>query len=287
MMLSKASSWANALRFFEPHGTRSISNKGKIIESQVLRKMRRKIDRLPSQGPDPANAYKHGWRLASATMLERYPIITPDVHPFQNEYLEGRFLDQQRKSRPMPAEVFLTERDRTEGNKVPSFEDSMAEQYQPGPRITEADNTNDIRSLDRALAERLYFLIKSDRSPHYRFPQIVADEDDVKMVTFAERAFKAVTNSANRPMIHYIAPRPSCHLEHIYPVSYQKKHDVYGIKIFYYRATLLDGKIDDVKNAADFIWARHCELEDFVGDEYFKGIKPALYGVGPSIDYVV
>lgn len=266
---------------------RWISKNPRVLESQVMRKIKKKIDRLPSQGKDPASAFKHGWRYASATMLERYPVVIPECHPFEEEYLKGRFLADQRRSKPIPPELFLSERDIIEGKTEPTFEDPLADQYIPAPRVTEADRTNDTKSLERALPERLYFLIKSERATHYRFPQTIADDDEVRLWTFAERAFKTVTHAASRQSVHYIAPRPCCHLEHVYPVNYQTKYNVYGIKIFFYRAVLLFDQKISVKNNTDYVWARACELEQFVGTEYYNGIKPALYGVGPSNNYDV
>lgn len=262
-----------------------LSKKPNLVMNYVLRKIKTKVDRLPSQGPDPASAYKHGWRLASAAMLERYPIILPELHPFEEEYKIGKFIYEQARSKPMPKEAFLTERDRIEGRTEPSFDDPIADQYVPGPRITEADKTNDIRSLDRALAERLYFVVKSEKSDRYRFPQVMVDDNEVSMVDFAKRALRAVTIPESRPKIHFIAPRPACHLEHIFPVAYQQKYDVYGVKIFFYRAILLKGSIDDVRNAKDYAWAKDSELREMLGEEYFNAIQPALLGVGPSNDY--
>lgn len=278
----------NGLSLSRSQTVRWFCNNPRTIQSKLMRKIKLKVDRLPSQGRDPADAFKHGWRLASATMLERYPVVTPDPHPFEEEYLKGRFLAEQLRSIPISAKMFLTERDRLEGKTEPDFHDVLAEQYVPAPRITDADRNNDVRSLERALPERLYFLIKPERSTVYRFPQAIADDDNVPLWRFAERAFKAVTDPSLRPDIHYIAPRPCCHLEHVYPVSYQQKYDVYGVKIFFYRAVLLiDQTLDSVRNASDFRWARECELEELVGPEYYKAIKPALYGVGPSNNYNV
>lgn len=264
-----------------------LSKKANIVRRNVLHKIKKAVDRLPSQGPDPASSYKHGWRLASAAMVERYPIILPEMHPFEEEYNTGRFLYEQSRSKPMPKEAFLTERDRIEGRTEPSFNDPVAAQYVPGPRITEADKANDIRSLDRALAERLYFVVKSEKSDQYRFPQVMADKEEVSMIDFAERAVRAVTIPDSRPKIHFIAPRPACHLEHVFPVSYQQKYDVYGVKIFFYRAILLKGSIDSVRNAKDYAWARESELREMFGEEYFRAVQPALLGVGPSNDYDV
>lgn len=265
-----------------------VSQNPGIVEHYVRRKIRKQVDRLPCQGADPADSYKHGWRLASAVMLERYPIVMPEMHPFEADYVRGRFLDQQLHAKPMPIEAFLTDKDRVEGRTEPNLDDPVADQYEPASCVTDADHTNDTRSLDRALAERLYLVTRAaGRSPRFRFPQMVVDDAAVPMVTFAERALRAVTKVDKRPRVHFVAPRPACHLEHVFPIAYQQKHDVYGVKIFFYRAILIKGGIDEVRNAEDFAWARESELHQFVGDEYFNAIKPALLGVGPRIQYEV
>lgn len=265
-----------------------LSQKGAIVEHHVRRKIRKGVDRFPSQGADPAAAYRHGWRLASAVMLERYPIVLPEMHPFDAEYVQGRFLDQQLHSRPMPMEAFLTDKDRVEGRTEPNLADPVADQYVPASRVTEADHQNDTRSLDRALAERLYFVTRgAGQSARFRFPQMMVDDDAVTMVKFADRALRAVTKAEKRPRVHFIAPRPASHLEHVFPLAYQQKHDVYGVKIFFYRAMLVKGEISEVRNADDFAWARESELREMVGDEYYKAIEPALLGVGPRIEYEV
>lgn len=266
-------------------GTRSISNNPRIIRSNVMRKIKKGADRLPSQGPDPAAQFKNGWRLASAAVLERYPVVTPDVDPFEQEYVEGRFLEQQKHARPMPARFFLTEKDVAEGKTEPSFEDPQADQYVPAPRVTEADRTNDIKSLERALPERLYFVVsRSDKTDKMTFPQVLVKDDDVKMAHLAENAFKSVTMAASRPKVHFMSFSPACHLEHVYPPKYQEKQDVYGIKIFFYRAMLMSGEIEGVRNAIDYAWARDCELPKLLGDEYYSAIKPILFGNGPTIN---
>ena len=97
------------------YGTRNKLSKITILENKVRRKMKRGVDRLPSEGKDPASEFKHGWRLATAAVLERYPVIIPEPDPFEAEYLKGRFLDEQKRSRPIAPEWFLTEKDKLEG----------------------------------------------------------------------------------------------------------------------------------------------------------------------------
>lgn len=274
-------------RYISPlhHNTRSISNKHNIVRRNVLRKVKQGIDRLPSQGPDPASSFKHGWRLASAAVIERYPLITPELDPFEAEYLTARFVAQQKNARAVPRAVFLTERDVLEGRTEPDLDDyPFAQIYTPAPRQTEADAKNDVRSLERALDERLYLLVKrTERSEYFQFPQTLVVDDEVTMRAYAEMAFRGVTVGASRPEVHFVSHSPACHLEHVYPVRYQQKYDVYGVKVFFYRAMLIEGEVGEVRNAVDFMWAREGELEQALGQEVYRAVKPMLLGVGPTV----
>jgi hypothetical protein len=89
-------------------GATGLSSRYNVIRRNVLRKVRRGIDRLPSQGPDPAisDVTPNGWRIAAAAVVERYPVVIPDPHPFAAKYLEGLFLWRQAVARPIP-EVFF------------------------------------------------------------------------------------------------------------------------------------------------------------------------------------
>lgn len=171
------------------------------------------------------------------------------------------------------------------GSKTPKeLDDPRAHLYEPAPRITEADKTNDTRSLDRALDERLYFVIKrSDKAATMQFPQVLATDKSVTMRHYAEHALNAVVPVASRPIVHYISHLPACHLEHVFSQQYQEKHDVYGVKIFFYRVMLIKGGISDVRQAVDYSWARESELEHLFSSEYYNAIKPILFGVGPKL----
>ncbi|CAN8067424.1 unnamed protein product [Agarophyton chilense] len=263
---------------------RSAHTSVKSIEQHVLKKVRRGLERLPKEGPDPAANFKHGWRLAAAAVLERYPVVTPDPHKFEHQYLLDRFIDRQKRARPIPTDLFLSDKDRVEGRTEPTFEDPVADKYVPAPRVTEADANDDRKSLDRALKERLYFVVRrSKTSPNMQFPQVLASNSDVTMKQFAESALKSVTLPASRPVFHFVSYSPACHLEHVYPLSYQQKHDVYGVKIFFYRAMLLSGDVSQTRNCEDYSWARDCELPEVLGQEYYSAIKPILLGNGPTI----
>ncbi len=244
--------------------------------------MKRGLDRLPSQGPDPAANFKHGWRLAAAAVLERYPVVVPEPDDFEYEYQKGRFMDEQSKQRPAPVEWFLSEKDKLEGRTEPTLDDPRAEMYVPAPRITEADKTNDVHSLERALDQRLYLVVKrSAKSKHWQFPQILATDPDVTMREYTTQALHSVLPPTSRPRVHHIAYTPSCHMEHVFTPAYQEKHDVYGVKIFFYRIMLIKGEVKEVTQAVDYNWATIDELPQLLSPDYHKAVKPILVPVGP------
>lgn len=261
---------------------RAISNNARIVRQNVLRKMKKGVERLPSQGPDPAGSFGKGWRLACAAVVERYPVVTPECDPFESEYLTGRFLEMQRRARPISPALFLTEKDLMEGKREPDLSDPYADMYQPAPRTTEADRTGDVRSLERALDERLYFLVKRGEKGRFQFPQILAADEKVPLWRYAELAWRGVTGE-KRPELHFISHTPACHLEHVYPVEYQQKHDVYGVKVFFYRAMLMQGEVEGVRNAVDFVWARDGELAEYLTAEVRTAVDGILLGVGPTV----
>jgi len=234
--------------------------------------MKRGIDRLPSQGPDPAAEYTNGWRLAAAAVLERYPVVIPEPHPFDVEYQRGRFLDRQSAARPAPVEWFLTEKDRINKVTEPTVDDPRAELYTPGPLRTpevDSDNTNIKRYLD----ERLYFVTKSTKKA----------SSQVSMREYTRKALHSVLPPEERPPVHHISYFPTCHMEHIFSRNYQQKHDVYGVKLFFYRIMLMNPQkiIKKLNNNHQFAWATEKELESMLSRDYYNAIKPLLFGVGP------
>ncbi|PXF43426.1 39S ribosomal protein L46, mitochondrial [Gracilariopsis chorda] len=273
---------AGGLRAAAP---KALPKRLKLLQDHVRKKLKRGVDRLPKDGPDPAAQFKHGWRLATAAVLERYPVITPDLHPFEDKYLLGRILEMQKRARPIPPSFFLSEKDRLGGITEPTFDDPIADRYVPAPRVTDADRTNDHKSLHRALQERLYFVVRrTEKSKNMQFPQVLATKPDVTLRQYAQHALKSVTVPASRPRFHVLSYSPSCHLEHVYPSAYQQQHDVYGVKIFFYRTMLISGDVTELRNCEDYMWARACELPQLLGHEYYTAIKPILLGNGPTID---
>lgn len=183
-----------------------------------------------------------------------------------------------------PPRAISTARSPTDraGRTEPTFDDPQADKYVPAPRVTAADRRCDQRSMNRALDERLYFVVKrSERSPNWQFPQVMATDAGVPLREYTQKALDSVVPAAIRPQVHHISYTPACHLEHVFAPRYQREHEVYGVKIFFFRVMLIKGRIDAVNQAKDYRWLREAELEGAMGEEYFRAVRPMLVGVGP------
>eukprot|EP00172_Hildenbrandia_rubra_P003954 Plantae.Rhodophyta-Hildenbrandia_rubra.ctg7117.p1 GENE.Plantae.Rhodophyta-Hildenbrandia_rubra.ctg7117~~Plantae.Rhodophyta-Hildenbrandia_rubra.ctg7117.p1 ORF type:complete len:281 (+),score=47.56 Plantae.Rhodophyta-Hildenbrandia_rubra.ctg7117:79-921(+) len=250
-----------------------------ILRKIVQRKLKHGIDRLAFEGPDPAAKFKHGWRLASAAVLERYPIVIPEIDPFDEEYCRGRFEAQNSWARPIPKEWFDPEIHGAEATNPVRKEDELAKHFVPADRITDADRTNDRKILDRALDKKLYFIVKrTEKSKHYQFPQELVTDPQLRMKEMASRALSAVVPIARPPEIFWWSNAPASHLEHVYPEWFQHKHDVYGIKIMFYRAQLVKGEVSQLRHGHDFLWVTDKELPEYFSEEYYDAVLPFLYG---------
>lgn len=164
--------------------------------------------------------------------------------------------------------------------------------YKPAPIITEADKSNDIRSEERALRERLYFLVKrSATSSHYQFPQSLVTSPNTTMRAYAELALQSTFKHPCPITVHFFSNAPSSHLAHVYGHSTQQKSGYYGVKVFFYRAVLLSGSVSSTKtcsellsSAVDYAWARDSELPDMLSAETYEAVTPLLFGVEHKVD---
>lgn len=113
------------------------------------------------------------WRHMVATVLHRYPTITPDQEPWEianyqmneelTDFKRAWFLDQ----------VAGTKADFI-GDVNPSYEEIIgALPFTPAPRFSEADQKNDMRSTERRQAESAFLIVKRNREGNaWQFPQV-------------------------------------------------------------------------------------------------------------------
>ncbi|OLL24216.1 54S ribosomal protein L17, mitochondrial [Neolecta irregularis DAH-3] len=145
----------------------------------------------------------------------------------------------------------------------------------PNDRITEADRTNDTRSLDRKLDRRLYLLIQKNREENaWRFPQISVANGGV-LHTSAEIALHtAVGKNMNT---WFVGETPVCHYRYSYPEAKQNRTLLRGARIFFLRAHIFAGQaVPNGSDVKDFMWLTKEEIKEYVAPDYWLGIRHAL-----------
>ena len=157
----------------------------------------------------------------------------------------------------------------------PSVEEILESMpFQPASRITEADRTNDRRSLERCLDKSLFLIVKRNRDANsWQFPQGKWNEGETMRQT-SERVGDRAVGKVNR---WYISNAPIGHTCYAYPANIQKQRSQYGAKVFFYRCQLIAGSIKlETKLYKDFAWITRDEVSEYFNEETAKYLKALL-----------
>eukprot|EP00573_Skeletonema_grethae_P004185 CAMPEP_0201709326 /NCGR_PEP_ID=MMETSP0578-20130828/58045_1 /ASSEMBLY_ACC=CAM_ASM_000663 /TAXON_ID=267565 /ORGANISM="Skeletonema grethea, Strain CCMP 1804" /LENGTH=366 /DNA_ID=CAMNT_0048198293 /DNA_START=99 /DNA_END=1200 /DNA_ORIENTATION=+ len=218
------------------------------------------------------------WRIRVAAMVERLPVVTPDVEEWEQDYIDLRdFLMTYGKE--YPAETgFMFAPDKPEDHVVESDEELIAGlPFTPAPRETEADASGDVKTLDRQLKTRVYLTIKSDAEgnlsgPRWTLPSTLAENNE-SLLAAAERAVSDSVGSdlklwcpSNAPM----AVNMRVYNDKL-PESFRENY--FGEKIFYYRVQYdnTGGGVDEAAmKADDYAWLTREEVVDRIEKERGK-----------------
>ncbi|KAK4532582.1 hypothetical protein CCYA_CCYA13G3439 [Cyanidiococcus yangmingshanensis] len=257
---------------------------------------------------------QHPFRYAVATILERTPIILPEPTPEERAFRRFRLLMANAQARELPPEVFelLSQSGRPKQNaemdpkRSELFELDEGE-YEPAPRETEADRTDNRHSLDRKLDRWLFLLVQRKLGPAgraiWQFPQrniedgrrnLDVESPSPKGSTPSSLSFRAEAEKALYSFIetskededegesfeaHFIGNAPCAHLKHTYSPAFQKAQHIAGVKVFFYRAQLISGQITGVRPPAaeDYAWVTADELPEYLPPEYYRAIAPVVW----------
>mmetsp|Transcript_24868 Transcript_24868/g.34756 ORF Transcript_24868/g.34756 Transcript_24868/m.34756 type:complete len:365 (-) Transcript_24868:219-1313(-) len=214
------------------------------------------------------------WTLRVGVVLERLPVVTPDIPQWEEDYLDLRqLLDTYGKAYPKelgmdyypePGEV-LTRKDMLE---------MLPEGFTPASRITEADRSGDVKTLDRRLNTRVYLTIKQkfqDKS-RWTLPTVTVEEDETLLLA-AQRAVRLVAGEkfelycpSNCPMAMdmYVPPNPP-------------QDGSFGIKTFYMRVQYDEGEVDESEQNMyqDYAWLDRSEMVERVLSE--RGVSTSKF----------
>ncbi|CAI4049437.1 mitochondrial 54S ribosomal protein mL46 SKDI_14G0790 [Saccharomyces kudriavzevii IFO 1802] len=146
-------------------------------------------------------------------------------------------------------------------NKKEQNKDDVNRPVIPNDRITEADRSNDTKSLERQLSRTLYLLVK-DRNGVWKFPNFDLSDDSKPLHINAENGLRLLGGD----QIHTWSVSAT-------PIGVLKD-EKNGAAEFILKSHILAGKFDLMpqKNDAfnDYAWLTKDEIDEYVPKEYFS-----------------
>lgn len=198
-----------------------------------------------------AKKQNQGWQTRVAVMIERLPVVTPDMDKWETEFRDLRdwFATY---GREYPEETgFMYAMDKPEDHIVPSDEELLAGlPFTLAPRETMADRSGNIHTRDRCLKTSVYLAIQSthERSmsgrSRWTLPSTIATNHE----TLLQSAQRVVTEFAG-PNLKVWCPGNApmaCNLR-VYNRNLPEKFrgNYYGERVFYYRVQYDSGDVEE------------------------------------------
>uniref|UniRef100_A0A182KAK2 Large ribosomal subunit protein mL46 n=1 Tax=Anopheles christyi TaxID=43041 RepID=A0A182KAK2_9DIPT len=232
------------------------------------------------------------WDLYAGVLVERLPIVTKTLEPIEAKFKE--MLNQIELEKSLKSNHELrkeTEKQQLELLKAgkidldsealkqtaQDLEDAYNEElsrFKPAPRITEADKTNDIRSLDRKLEETLVLLVeqKLGTKSHYLLPQGLHKKGESMRQT-AERTLKECCGDTLQ--VTFYGNAPVGFYKYKYPPSVRNDGAV-GAKVFFFRSVLKDSGKNIGTDKVKYQWLSQDELQKQLHQSYYQNVSQFL-----------
>lgn len=199
-------------------------------------------------------------RLFGACVLERLPVIMPEVPEWETEYLGWKAELQNKGNKELPEEF-------TKGKTTYESEDGegAAQQWQPAPRETEADVAMDTKSLRRRLDQRLFLLVKTKGDSSWQFPQAESSAGETMRQT-AERALKETIQEG--PKTYFVGNAPMGHV------------DQSSSRSFFHKAQLIKGQaaLKQGGQAVEYAWVAKDEMPQYINDQETQTLLSKMLG---------
>ncbi|KAJ5952802.1 uncharacterized protein N7479_011215 [Penicillium vulpinum] len=149
----------------------------------------------------------------------------------------------------------------------------------PYPRVTEADEKNDQKSLDRLLSRTLYLLVQS-KEGHWKFPSSPVEEGETLRLAAERTLAQSAGVNMNTWMVgfhpvgwHSFNPRRSKKADSTTVI------EAPGSKIFFLKSRMMAGQADlsvNTQGLKDFKWLAKEELPQYLNTQYYSNIKNML-----------
>lgn len=198
-------------------------------------------------------------KIVASVLFERLPVVIPKIDPVVYAFQEFSFRWQQQYRRRYPDELLDKSNSRGKGD--------YQMEYVPAPRITEADKTNDKKSLQRALDRRLYLLLygkaygSPSQKPVWHFPE-KAYESEKTLRKCAESALESVIGDLSHT--YFVGNAPMGHM-----VIQQKEQEseLPSFKRFFFKSQVIATNKFEIGKSEDFVWVTKDELLEYFPEQ--------------------
>mmetsp|Transcript_3039 Transcript_3039/g.3208 ORF Transcript_3039/g.3208 Transcript_3039/m.3208 type:complete len:266 (-) Transcript_3039:47-844(-) len=203
-----------------------------------------------------------GWRIVSASILHRYPVITADVEQWESDMWEVQDKIQSKQREWLMERIGGTDTQFIPEHYPDPEEIISSLPFTPASRITEADLNDDRRSLERSLSRSVFLIVKRNRENYsWQFPQGKIGDSE----TLRESAERVLDRAVGNVRRYFLSNSPMGYMCYKYPDSIQRQRNQFGAKVFYYRAQLIEGDIRlETRLYTDYAWVTREEVEEYL-----------------------
>ncbi|ENN75252.1 39S ribosomal protein L46, mitochondrial [Dendroctonus ponderosae] len=232
--------------------------------------------------------FSEKWDLLTAVLIERKPVTSPELTGIEKDFKEYLSAVEFERSLKNDTEINLekeraitTQKKEIEDLDLKStrttqdFIDACKEEFakfKPAEKTTAADQTNEVKSLQRKLSKHLIFVQnqKIGDQSFYILPQGIR-EDGETLRQCAERVLQEKCGDQVKAQIFGNAP---CGFyKYKYPKAVRSETSV-GAKVFIYFARYASGQI--AGSESDFKWLDKSELKEVLPASYSRSVLPLL-----------
>jgi large subunit ribosomal protein L46 len=196
------------------------------------------------------------WELSVAAIVQRPNVVQPDREPWEVEMEQLQtHLSQYGKRYPkeLVGDIY------PDDSYKPLDQDELLARlpFRPAPRETTADETGDIRTVDRKLKHSVYLFVKSQPTNRWEFPSVTLNPDEL-LLDGAKRALQPLYGlkfwcPSNAPWSVQLTPFTTH--------ERQQKPGLYGRKTFF---VLLQYDTGVVPDHLDYGWLDRDEITERV-----------------------
>ncbi|XP_077222747.1 decoy [Tasmannia lanceolata] len=198
-------------------------------------------------------------KIVAAVLFERLPVVIPKIDPVVYAFQEFSLRWRSQFRRRFPDEVL--------GRSDAKGKGEYQIDYVPAPRITEADKTNDRRSLKRALDRRLYLILygstygSPSKEPVWHFPEKVYESEET-LRKCAESALESVIGSLTHT--YFVGNAPFAHMAIQSTVTVP---DLPSFKRFFFKSQVIGTNKYKIGECEDHVWVTKDELMEYFPEQ--------------------